>query len=71
MPHTFLDTFNRNAVRSWMRVNKSEHVDPRTGELNATQLAESAAQAFDQNHTGGPLDDPDHWIWELAIAFVE
>ena len=67
---TFLDTFDRNAVRSWMRVNKRDFADPRTGEINATTLAEAAADAFEQNHVGGPLDDPDHWIWEVAIAFV-
>lgn len=67
----FLKHFNRNAVRSWMRVNRRDFEDPRTGEINATALAEAAAEAFNQKDAGGPLDDSDHWIWEVAIEFVE
>lgn len=60
--------FNKDNVRRWMRRNIADHRDPHTGEVNATTLAESAADAFDANGLGGPLDDPDHWIWDLAIT---
>jgi hypothetical protein len=48
----------------WMLNNASDHED------NATSLAESAAAHFEINEVGGPLDDPDHWIWDLAIEVV-
>lgn len=58
--------WNKAEVRRWMRVNLDDHRDRITGEVNLTSLAEAAAGAWDQDHEGGPLDDPDHWVWELA-----
>ena len=47
-------------VRKWMRSNAEEYG-------TSTELAEAAAEEFDANHIGGPLDDDTHWIWELAL----
>lgn len=58
--------FTRPRVRRWMRQHVAEHVDARTGEVNCTQLAEEAADYFEQYDVDGPIDDPDHWIWEVA-----
>lgn len=33
-------------VKKWMRLHAKDHVDHKTGEVNATGLAESAADAF-------------------------
>jgi hypothetical protein len=62
--------FTRRAVSRWMGANAIEHIDPRTGELNMTSLAEAAAEAFGQNEPGGPLDDETHFIWELAARLA-
>lgn len=35
-------------------------------EMDPTTLAETTAEDFDVDQTGGPLDDPSHWIWDLA-----
>ena len=49
-----------------MRQNYFEHVDNVTNEINRTSLAESAAEEFNKSSEDGPLDDPDHWIWDCA-----
>jgi len=59
-------TFTKDSARRWMRRNLEDHRDD-VGEINATTLAEACADAFDANGLGGCLDDPDHWIWDLAI----
>lgn len=61
------EDFNYQNVLRWMRVHKEQFRDPLTLEINATLLAESAANAFDADFEYGPLDDPNHWIWEIAI----
>lgn len=33
---------------------------------DATLIAEACAGIFRVDFDGGPLDNPDHWIWELA-----
>lgn len=40
--------------------------DRLTGEYNLTAMTEEAANYFNQDQDRGPLDDPDHWIWECA-----
>lgn len=62
---------DRAAVTAWMRAHLEEHRDPRTYEVNLTSLAEAAADAFDVADEGGPLDDPDHWIWDAAIEAAD
>lgn len=57
---------DRGAVESWMRRNMEDHRDGCCGDVNMTTLAEAAAEHFGANDIGGPLDDPDHWIWEVA-----
>lgn len=59
--------FTRTAVEAWMLLALDEHRDALTGEVNHTSLAEAAADAFDVADEGGPLDDPDHWVWEVAV----
>lgn len=48
----------RRSIRRWM----ASHV----GEVDsATELAERAAHEAEGGEDGW-LDDPDHWIWEIA-----
>jgi hypothetical protein len=61
------DEPTRSAVTAWMVLNLDEHRDARTGIVNLTALAEAAAGAYGIDDEGGPLDDPEHWIWEAAI----
>ena len=58
--------FNQANVLRWMRDHATEHKDDVTGEVDMTALAEAAADAFNQNDIDGPLDDEQHWIWDLA-----
>lgn len=62
-----LSFFNRKNVKSYMNNVYENHVDKAVGEVNYTSLVESAASYFEQDHMNGPLDDPDHWIWEIAL----
>lgn len=62
--------FTREAAAAWMRRSLDEHRDGRTLEVDCTGLAEACAEAFDMADEGGPLDDPDHWIWEVAVEVV-
>jgi hypothetical protein len=50
------------AVRRWMRLE----VHNCGGSMTA--LAEAAAVAFDADHW---LDDPEHWVWDLALEETE
>lgn len=63
--------FTKANVRTWMRSNGFNHEDRHTGEIDMTGLAEAAADAFNQNHVSGPLDDETHWIWEEAAREAE
>ena len=54
-----------------MTTNYHDHVDSVTGEVNFTSICESAAEAFNQNFEDGPLDDPNHWIWECPAEIWE
>jgi hypothetical protein len=56
----------RKDAQKWMRAHRAEFEDRKTGEIDATGMAEACASAFGEDDEGGPLDDPDHWIWELA-----
>jgi len=60
---------SRSTVKQWMlrHVQSSEGghlIDRRSGEINATLLAENAAHAFDHDEW---LDDETHYVWELAL----
>lgn len=59
--------YTKRVVRSWMRFHLDEHVDPKTGEVNFTTLAEAAASHYGVSDLHGPLDTPEHWIWDLAV----
>lgn len=57
-------------VKKWMRMNLETYRDS-CGEVNLTALAEGAAEEFEIDGEGGPLDDPDSWIWEFAVKVSE
>lgn len=59
--------FTEEEARRWMIANLEDHRDGRTGEVDCTGLAEACAEAYDVADEGGPLDDPDHWIWDVAV----
>lgn len=54
----------RWALRADLRDREGCLVAPQTGEANLTRLAEAAAEHFDHDEW---LDDPDHWVWDVAI----
>lgn len=59
--------FNKHNVKVWMAANYNDYVDPLTNEINLTAIVEAAAEKFNKNFEDGPLDDPDHWIWECPL----
>ncbi len=65
------ERFNWSNTRRWMKLHLSEHIDPKTGEVNYTSLTEACAAAFERDYSGGPLDSSDHWLWDLAIIVGE
>lgn len=58
----------RNEIRKALRSACTENFDSRTGEINFTGLAESAAINLDHPEW---LDDDTHEIWDLAIVIGE
>lgn len=58
--------FDRAHVGEWMRRRVRDFADGQTGEVQLGALAEAAADAFDLADEGGPLDETDHWIWDVA-----
>lgn len=48
--------FTEDHVKLWMKHHQENQDD-------LTQIVEEAARYFEQDHEGGPLDQPDHWIW--------
>lgn len=50
-----------SSVKRWMIGNKDDYD-------NSTNLAEAAAIEFDCDEF---LDDPNHWIWDLASEVME
>ena len=50
-----------------MEKNIKDCVDSMTGEVDCTKLAEMCCEHFNCNDEGGPLDDPDHFVWDLAF----
>lgn len=55
-------------VLKYMKDNVGNFVDPKTGEVNETGLAKDAAWNFDIDQW---LDDPDHWVWEMAMKVCD
>lgn len=50
-------------IKRWMRAHLDEYRDPRTGEVNLTELVE----AWDRECAdGGATLDSDHIAWEIA-----
>ncbi len=62
--------WNKPEVLRWMRAELDQYRDRVTGEVNLTDLAEAAANHWGMDHEDGPLDDPDHWVWEAAVEVV-
>lgn len=55
----------RHQIRRWMLSHIEEHRDPKTGEVNSTELVE----AWDRTCSdGGATLDPDHIAWDVAAA---
>lgn len=55
----------RAEVFLWMRSNAHEYAyGQHDRAMNLTQLAEAAAHWFDRDEW---LDDPDHFVWDLAM----
>ena len=63
--------FTKVNAKAWARRVADGFVDPRTGELDMTDLAEGIADHFNVNHVGGPLDDETHWIWDVSLEVAE
>lgn len=57
---------SKSSVKSWMKKMVADYVDDKTNEVNATALAEGAADEFNAKDLGGWLDDEGHWVWEAA-----
>lgn len=64
-----LTAFNHTNVRTWMKYNAKHHKEAKTGETNYTTLVEECCTHFDVDNEGGPLDDEQHWVWDLALEF--
>ncbi len=60
----------RANVRRYLSANTSEHVDPKTGEVNLTLLAESAAQRFDLYEDDADATIPE-WVFDMAVEVAE
>lgn len=56
---------SRASIKRWMEDNVADFIDG--GEVQATALAEAAARQFEIDYENGPLDDSDHWLWELPL----
>ena len=56
------EKFNKRNVSHWMRDNWDIYE-------SATELAENCAEIFEVDYEPGPLDDSNHWIWDLAVQF--
>jgi len=54
-----------------MKQNTDDNFDPITGEVNPTSLAEDAVWNSGFFDNDSVLDDPEHWIWDLAAEVVE
>lgn len=63
------EAFNGTNVRRWMRreLETDGMFYGPPDQINATLLAENAAEYFGVKDKRGPLDDPNHWIWEIAL----
>lgn len=59
---------NQQQVKRWMAQNWQEYVDSRTGEGDATGLAEAAAAEADHMEW---LDEDTHWVWDLAASQMD
>ncbi|MCP4592004.1 MAG: hypothetical protein GY842_14815 [bacterium] len=59
----------RNAAINYMLTIAEDHYDGI--DVNLTRLAEECAAHFGEDEIGGPLDDPDHPVWDWAIIAAE
>ena len=59
----------KNKVKKWMMNNHSNHVDPMTGEINATSLAEEASVVHDiyVDHVDCEIPE-DVFAWSFEVA---
>lgn len=58
-------------IKRYMIANISDHVDPLTGEVNATSLAEDACDHFNAYETGYEIPDEIFEISEIVATEYE
>lgn len=65
--------FTETIARHWMirTLQSDERTYLDCDEILRAKLAEDCAHAFEVDDEGGPLDDPDHWIWDTAHEVAE
>lgn len=63
-----MDKKTRKAVLNYMRTVAAEHVEPHTGEVNSTLLAEDAAYHFEHPEW---LDVSEHEVWDLSVDVAQ
>jgi len=56
-----------NQIFEYMTIHNDEHTDPRTGELNAGELAEACARDLDHYYW---LVEEFHPVWDLTADFA-
>jgi hypothetical protein len=59
-----LNTKEKKLVYQWMLLEI--HADDSHYKGNITQFVENCAHDFNHDEW---LDDPDHWVWEMALEF--
>ena len=62
--------FTKRNVRRWMRENAKKHEDS-CGEVCCTSLVEGCCDEFLDGGVGDPLQNPHHWVWEVAVDIQE
>lgn len=51
----------------WMQIEYADNHPQYHGDM--TQFVENCVHGFDDEDHDEWLDDPDHWIWEMALDF--
>lgn len=51
----------------WMQIEHADNHSQYHGDI--TQFVENCAHDFDDEDHDDWLDDPDHWIWDMALYF--
>lgn len=70
-PYTKADYISSRTVREYMQAEIADHVDPLTGEVNATTLAEDACEHFDGYEGGDSKPEVPEKFFDLAALVGE